>query len=272
MALGISMTNFYWVYELPNWLFGVLTIALTVAIGLGGFYATRKWVRRVHGDRHSHNEVVGYYLGAVCVFYGITAGLLVVASWQTYSDAETRVGQEAAAVGALYRDVSSFPDPNRTEIQADLRLYVRQVIDVAWPQQRRGIIPQEEGDTLSTLQTHLSRFEPATEGQKVIYAQAYNGLNRVAELRGRRLQSVEEGLPPPLWTIVLVGAFLITATTWFFDMKSHSMHFCMTVMLSIFLGLLIYLLGAMDNPFRGKIRVGPQPFELMYSRRMPSGK
>jgi hypothetical protein len=71
--------NMYWLYELPNWLFGVLTIALTAAVGLSGLHTTRRWVRRVHGGRHLHNEVVGYYLSAVCVFYGITLGLLAVA-------------------------------------------------------------------------------------------------------------------------------------------------------------------------------------------------
>jgi hypothetical protein len=114
-------------------LFGVLTVALTIAIGLGGLYATRRWVRRVHGERHSHNEVVGFYLGAVCVFYGNTLGLVIVATWQNYSDVDARVGEEAAAVGALYRDVSSFPDPNRTELQADLRQYVLQVIMLPGP-------------------------------------------------------------------------------------------------------------------------------------------
>jgi Protein of unknown function (DUF4239) len=264
--------NMYWVYDLPTWLFGVLTITVTVSIGLGGLYATRKWVRYVHGDRHSHNESVGFYLGAVCVFYGITLGLFAVATWQTYTDVETRVGEEAAAVGVLYRDVSSFPDPNRAELQADLRQYVRQVIDVAWPQQRKGIVPEQDGLTLSTLQSHLSRFEPVTEGQKVIYAAVYRGFNTIAELRGRRLQSVQAGLPGPLWTIVLAGAFLSIAMTWFFDMRSQSMHFCMTVMLSVLLGLLIYLLGVLDNPFRGEISVGAQPFEIMYSRRMVAGK
>jgi len=34
------------------------------------------------------------------------------------------------------------------------------------------------------------------------------------------------------------------------------MHFWMTVMLSALLGLLIYLLGALDSPFRGEISVG----------------
>jgi hypothetical protein len=28
--------NFFWVYDLPTWLFGALTIALTVTIGLAG--------------------------------------------------------------------------------------------------------------------------------------------------------------------------------------------------------------------------------------------
>ena len=51
--------NLYWVYNLPNWLFGVLTIGVAIAVALGGLHATRKWVRRVHGDRHSHNELVG---------------------------------------------------------------------------------------------------------------------------------------------------------------------------------------------------------------------
>ena len=264
--------NMYWVYDLPNWLFGVLTIVGTVVIGMSGLYATRGWVRHIHGDRHSHNEVVTSYLGAVCVFYGITLGLFAVATWQNYTDVETRVGEEAAAVGALYRDVSSLPDPNRTELQTDLRQYVRQVIDIAWPQQRKGIVPEDDGTTLSILQAHLSRFEPATEGQKVIYTEVYRGFNKIAEFRGRRLQSVQGGLAGPLWTIVLAGAFLSIAVTWFFDMKSQSMHLWMTVMLSALLGLLIYLLGALDNPFRREISVGPQPFEIMYSRRMVAGK
>jgi hypothetical protein len=82
------------------------------------------------------------------------------------------------------------------------------------------------------------------------------------------LQSVREGLGGPLWTVVFAGAFLSIALTWFFDMKSQEMHFWMTIMLSALLGLLIFLLGALDNPFRGEISVGPEAFELVYQRRM----
>ena len=82
------------------------------------------------------------------------------------------------------------------------------------------------------------------------------------------MQSVQGGLAGPLWVIVLAGAFLSIALTWFFDMKSQSMHLWMTVMLASLLGLLIYLVGALDNPFRGEISVGYQPFEFVYSKRM----
>jgi hypothetical protein len=251
--------NLYWVYALPNWLFGVLTVPVTVAIGLGGLWVTRKWVLRIHGEEHSHNEVVGFYLGAVCLFYGITLGLLAVGTWQTYTEVETRVGEEAATAGGLYRDVSSLPDPTRAQLQADLRRYAREVIDVAWPLQRRGIVPVSEGVVLNELQKHLSTFEPTTEAQKAMYAEALRGFNQLTELRGRRLQSVNAGLPAWLWIIVLAGAFLNIAISWFFYMKSWSMHVWMTIMLCSLLGLLIFLLGTLDNPFRGEISVSPQP-------------
>ena len=157
--------NMYWVYDLPTWLFAALTIAVAVAIGLSGSFATRKWVRRVHGQEHSHNDIVGFFLGAVAVLYGITLGLVAVGTWETYSDVDTKVDQEAAAVAALYRDLSSFPDPKRAELLEDLREYTRQTI-AGWPLQRRGIVPQNAAGAINTLQTHLARFEPATEARK----------------------------------------------------------------------------------------------------------
>ena len=130
--------DIYWVFNLPIWLFGLLIVGVTAGVGLAGFFTTRRWVRRVHGDEHSHNDVVGLYLSAICVFYGITLGMLAIGTWQAYSDVDTKVGEEASVLAALYRDVSNFPDPKRTELQAELREYAHQVIDVAWPLQHQG--------------------------------------------------------------------------------------------------------------------------------------
>jgi hypothetical protein len=44
-------------------------------------------------------------------------------------------------LNALYRDVSSYPEPVRLELQQLLREYTDQVIHGAWPLQRRGKTP-----------------------------------------------------------------------------------------------------------------------------------
>ena len=43
----------YWLYDLPTWLFGTLTVGVFVAFGLGGLYATRGWVARLHNGDHA---------------------------------------------------------------------------------------------------------------------------------------------------------------------------------------------------------------------------
>ena len=164
--------------------------------------------------------------------------------------------------------MSSFLEPKRSELQADLREYARKVIDVEWPLQRRGIVPQNAAAAITTIQTHLASFEPATEGQKTLHAEAYREFSRIVELRRARLKSVTTGLPASLWVVLLLGAFLNIAVIWFFHMRSQSMHFWMTVIFSALLGLLIFLLAAMDQPFRGEISVGPEAFEMVYDQLM----
>ncbi len=259
--------SMYWVYDLSNFVFGLLTVICFVGFGVAGLFATRSWIRRLHSDR-SYNDIVGFYLAAVTVFYGITLGLLAVGTWTTYSEVETKVDNEATAVGVIYRDLESYPQPTRGALQDDLREYTRQVIDVSWPLQQRGIVPTGASAILSKFQKHLLEFEPATEGQRIVQAEVYQQFNRLVVARRARLDKVTEGLSGPLWSLVLLGAVISVALTWFFDIQSFTMHFWMTVLLTALLGLMIFLVAAMDNPFRGKISVGPDPLQRVYDQLM----
>lgn len=57
---------------------------------------TRSWIRKLHRIDHSHNDIVGFYLADITVFYGITLGLVAVGTWETYSDVQNRIEHEAA--------------------------------------------------------------------------------------------------------------------------------------------------------------------------------
>ncbi len=257
-----------WLYDLPNWLFGVLSICFFTTVGLAGLFTTRGWVRRQHRENHSHNEIVSYFLAAVTVFYGITLGLLAVATWTTYSATQDKVDHEAQVLASLYRDVNTFPSPARETLQNDLRAYTRQVIDVSWPLQRKGIVPDSTKGMLENFQADLLQFEPPSERAKIVAAETYRQFNVLIECRRARLESVTTGMPSSLWTLVILGGLITILTTLFFDTPSLAMHFWMTVLLTTLLGLMIFLIGTLDRPYRGKVSIGPGSLERVYNQVM----
>lgn len=256
----------YWIYNVPNWFFGILCISAFVGFGLLGLHLTRKFVRGVHAEDHSHNDIVGYYLGAITVFYGITLGLVAIGTWNIYAAVQDKVDHEAQIIVSLYRDVNVYPEPTRTALTDDMRRYTREVIDHSWPQMRQGVVPSGSAVMLDDFQSHLLQFHPADMGQQVLYEEGYRQFNNLVEVRRARLDSVNTSLPRSLWWMVILGALVCIGTTWFFHVRSISMHRWMTVMMSGLLGLMIFLVATLDNPFRGKVSVGPAPLERAYDQ------
>jgi hypothetical protein len=257
--------NMYWVYSLPNWLFGLLTVGLFVAFGLAGVFPTRAWIRGMHAQC-SHNDIVGFYLAGITVLYGVSLGLLAIGAWTTYTDTEAKVAQEAAALSTLYRSVGGLPEPSRSLLQNDLRLYTREVIDVGWPEQRRGLLPTENRAPLDKFQRDFEAFEPFPEEQKILVADISREFDTLQGSRSIRLDSVTAELPPPLWALILLGALICIVVTWFFYMESLKMHLWMTVFTALLLGLMVFMVAALDNPYRGEVSVSPAPFERVYKQ------
>jgi hypothetical protein len=92
----------------------------------------------LHHSEVSHNDIVGFYSGAITVFYGVTLGLLMIGVWTNFTEAQQKVDREASCAAAFYRDLSNFPEPRRSQLQNDLRRYTRTVIEVGWPLQQKG--------------------------------------------------------------------------------------------------------------------------------------
>jgi len=60
-----------------------------------------------------------------------------------------------------------------------------------------------------------------------------------------------------LWFVVVVGAILNAGLTWLFDVDRLIVHLILASILSVFVALVVYLVVAMDNPFRGELSVYP---------------
>ena len=113
----------------------------------------------------------------------------------------------------------------------------------------------------------LAAFEPKGKGQELLHAEALRAFNELSKLRRLRVFSVTTGIPPLMWYVVMMGAFMTILMVWLFDMKLKS-HLFLGGLLSFFIGTVICLIAAMDNPYRGEVSIGPDAFQNVYEQLM----
>lgn len=251
----------YWIYDIPNGVLAALLSAVCVAYTWLGLVFFRPRVRKWLGVEPGQNDFASYILSAYGVFYGLMLGLIAVATYQNYSDADGAVSKEATSLSALYRDISSYPEPVRHELQQHLRDYTIFVIEKAWPEQRRGVVPAEGTARVTAFQHDLLTFQPGNKAEEILHAEALRQFNVFIEARRARLQSVTTGLPATLWAVVIIGAALNLALLWVFSIDRLSLQLLLSGMLSAFVGLMLFFIAAMDNPFRGEVSIGPDAFQ-----------
>jgi hypothetical protein len=254
---------FYWIYNYPSLYIGALFAFVFVAATCLVIFFFRRFFRPwIHRERRT-NDMVGFAFSGFSTLYGILVGLLAVAAYQNFSAVDDIVTNEASSLEALYRDLRAYPQPMRGRLQGELRDYTRYVIDRSWPEQKKGILPTEESQRVSEFIAGLMAFRPSDKSDEITHAETLRQLNNFVQLRRVRLANVSRGIPAVLWWVVALGALINILLIAMFDMELH-VHLILGSTLSAFLGVVIFLIAAMDNPFRGEVSLGSGAFQAVY--------
>ena len=261
---------FEFIFDLPLVITGAAIVGSLCLFAVAGLLVVRRCVLprlRIHAE---DSEFTGAMVQCVMVFYGLALALIAVSVSQTYSDVSKIISGEASALNALYRDVSSYPEPIRLELQKELREYTDQVVHVAWPLQRRGKTPTAGFAHMTRFQAVLNSFEPATEGQKILHAETLRAYNLLIQARRMRLDAATTCLPSVMWGVIVAGAFISLSATFFFKTEDARLHGILVTLLAVFMGLVIFMILALDRPFRGDLGLPPDPYQLIYDQLMKS--
>jgi hypothetical protein len=253
----------YWIYDYPSWVIAVLFCSVAVAVTWSGIFIARLTVHPWLHREERTNDMVGFALSSYFVLFGLLLGLLSVATYQNYTDIGNLVDKEASSIGSLYRDFTAYPQPIRGQLQDRLREYARYTIVDGWPKMRKGIVPEGGTIRINELFNVLVVFEPTKKSEVVFHTEAVEEFNNLIVLRRDRLASVSTGLPAVLWWVVTFGALGNIVLIWLQDMQIH-VHMILGGVLASILGLVIFSIAALDNPFRGNVSVGPDAIVLIY--------
>jgi hypothetical protein len=114
------------------------------------------------------------------------------------------------------------------------------------------------------FQKTLSRFKPADASEEILHAETMAAYGRMLEHRSKRVQNTNAGIPVVMWWVVGIGALVNSILILFFRMR-FDVHLVIGGLLSFGVGMLIFLIVAMDYPFRGEVSIDAAPFEQVYT-------
>jgi hypothetical protein len=249
-----------WLYQLPHWLLVSAIIGGFTLCSLAGLAATRHWIRRPRGEDVT---IVVAFVSAVGVLYAVLLAMIAVATWTNYTLVDSLVSQEANAVHAIFRDVEGYPPAQRERLRGLLREYVRLVVHTEWPALQKGIIEKRAGLVVDTIFQEILGQRSQSDGDKFVTAEVLERLNTFQILRRSRIQTGVSGVEPVLWLVVMFGGVMNLALTYLFWMENYRLQQVLTAGLGLTIGLVIYVIVALDHPLWGEVSVSPAAFEAV---------
>ena len=71
-----------------------------------------------------------------------------------------------------------------------------------------------------------------------------------------------------MWLVVILGAAISLCSAFFFHVPDVRLHATLVLLLSTFIATVIFVMLAMDHPFRGDLGITTESYELIYNQLM----
>jgi uncharacterized protein DUF4239 len=243
---------------------GLLIVAVAILIAIGGL----AFVQRLYSTdrRKQHNDVAGFIYAVLGVAYAVLLGLVLIAVWEKWNAAEAITTDEANELAGIFVFAHALPQPEGRHVQELVRSYDRVVIEEEWPLMAQGKSSPEAWDTLDELRGAILELQPTTDAQQTGYDQMrYEEilvqLHDLGNARRERLLAAEQGLPPILWVVLLLGGVITVGFTFLFGLENTLVHLLMVAALALIISMTLFTVAALDYPFRGDVHIHPSAYE-----------
>jgi hypothetical protein len=249
----------FWLGGLPTLAAAVIVIGgfvvVSVAIGFLVVKFTSTEVRTAHNDR------AGFILAVIGVIYAVLLAWVAVGAWERFQQAEARTYEEAEALGEVYRSAGSFAGGDA--LRATLRAYIEWVINDSWPHMRNGEKPEVSDALLEAVDREVRALPATSPRLEDIHAEMLTAMDTALADRESRVTMDSTGINGLMWIVLILGAFVTVAFTYLFGFDRTIMQALMVGGLSFMIALVLFLIVALDYPFRGSIAVGPDAFQAL---------
>jgi hypothetical protein len=213
--------------------------------------------------RCQHNDVIGFIIAVVSVFYGLIIASVLVIALNRFDHGQQVVENEANLIGDIVRDARTFSPQIQGPVRQLAARYLDDVVAKEWPAQQQGQRTMLGLATLAELTRQISRYEPRNQAEAAFYASLVQALNKLYDARRERIFLAGEGIAGEVWAVTWAGAALIIGFALLFGIPDRRVHFLLASILAVALALIFALVLMFDTPFQGDIAISDEPYRLI---------
>jgi hypothetical protein len=245
--------------SLPVWPASLIVVGLAIASAI----ITELILRRIipHDLRREHNSMSAAVFTVTGTTYAVLLAFVAMLAWEGYNHAQAITDEEASLVQNVYQLVDGLTGPEMAGMRADIMAYADVVRRTEWPAQETGRDISEAEVHLDHLTTVALHLRPDNIADGNLHTLLLSDLTRLGSARRERLFAARTPIPVILWVVLLCGGGITVVLASFLGSSSLTMHLAMSSLLAVSGALVLLVILALSNPYRGDLRVSPLPFE-----------
>ena len=250
--------------SLPTWVGCGIAMACTAFLGLAVYIVSYNLIAKYNSVElkdsiNSLFRVVGLF---VSLLLSLAFGQ-VLAEWQAIKHA---IDREAVAISDTHRNLEYFDKEGTRKIRSVLIDYTHAVIEDDWPAMANNQLGRRTSELIGQFTVMVMGLIPTNQLQKDLRAHIIADLDDISDYRLIRLnRSLSK---PPVYVVVIIFGFLVSMAC-FGANRPQIPLLALVSLYSVFVGMVLYLIVAMSDPFHGGTYVDPSPFEYLLETLQP---
>lgn len=249
------------ILSLPMWVGIGVAVVLATVVGLIVYFVSYKFISRYQSDelRDSTSSLFRVIGMLVSLMLSLAFSEVIV----QLKSIQSAVEREAVAISDMFDALQRFDIERTREMQTILVDYTQAVIDDDWPALANERLGKRAGALKSQFTDRVMELEPATAIQKQILSRILSDLDTASDYRLIRLDNALA--EPPVFIYVVFFGFLITMAC-FGTYRPQAPLVVLVSLYTVFVGLVLYLILALSDPFQGDIGIDPTTFEHLVEK------
>ena len=240
-------------------LLGCLILMITfVVVGQAIRFASRKIL--FQDKQEALQDATRTVFLAVNIIVGLFLSLSLNSVVDGMTNIQNEVQSEAVAIADIYSGIGQFDKASAGDIQLLLTSYTKALIEEDWPSLAKDRLADRPELLLRKIWSTMRVLDTGSNNESFYFTLMIKDIDSLSDYRRARLYHALA--PPPFFLLIVIFGMVVVMVCLGLYRTSRALIVLVSFYLS-FVGLVVYLILALSDPFQGVIAVAPTSLEYV---------